>query len=222
MNGQDALNLVMSRLGNRTEPALRALCLAEMKLLAREIEDGAWKPWFLFRHLVFVGSTSAGVSQVVASNILDLDDDQAGVFYYDDTRTVDMYRRLERGMLRFLKDKYFEEEMAAPREYDMTGSGSGSLLHIFPTPDAGYQIYFSGFYRESQNIADSTDETTVWLTQVPSLIIAGTTMKMAATHTRDDTVAAANGTLYAKALQDLNTQSVSKKVSGLNLTMGDD
>ena len=223
MTGQQLFDLVMKRLGNRTDPELRSAALLEAQLIAQEIEDGPWKPWFLFTDTMFLTTLNIGVPSVaMGNNFLGLDDEQGGVFYYDETNPVDPYKRLLRDDLTILKDKYFEEEAGPPRYFDIVGGGSNSVLHVRPVPDASYQIYISGYFKQSQSIADNADPAYGWLLQAPNLLLSGTTMRLAATYTREADVSTVNGTFYQKALNDLWHETTSRKTVGKSPTMGDD
>lgn len=175
MTGQEVLTLLMSRLGERTEPALRVICLLEMNLAQDTVlEGGAILPWFLI-------SEETTAFTVVNERRLAVPDD----FIRQIDEEKPMYWRTSDGVDKQMTKRSYEEAMAwhgstatgAPQDYAMRGD----YFMLFPKPDAAYTLVLPGYYAKQPDITDTTDENK-WLKWVPDLVLGYAGIQVAEKH----------------------------------------
>lgn len=175
MTGADVLTLLMSRLGNRTEPDLRATCLLEMNLAQQTVLEGApYLPWFLVAE-ESTTLTVAGERRVVMPTDFIRQVDEERPLYYRDSEgenhelTKSAYDRLERW--------YGTIAQGVPEAYAVREN----YFLLFPKPDNAYTLMLPGYYSRQAAIVDGAEENQ-WLKWAPDLVLAVTGVQIAEKH----------------------------------------
>ena len=228
MKADSALNLVMSRLGGRTDAALRSICLLEMQLLQTRLEGSPTKPWFLFNRpstyedgVTPIETVFGGGSLPLPANFLDLDEDERAVYLFD--KSTGLSVNLNNVSARLPRDTLLNAELA------LRSPGSPSIPQVYnvingrlffrPLPDKVYIVQIPGYYADVV-IADSASSENKWLLWFPDLMIAGTVFEVATKHTRDAEIAAIAKADYDTAYRRLQIDTEVKKHTGMNYVMG--
>lgn len=227
MEGADALNLVMARLGNRTDTAIRAAALLEMKLLQTRLEGGPTKPWFLFDRyaspdggVTFFETTAGSGSLALPSTFLDLDEDEHMVYLFSTetgltTSLSNVVARLERTtILNAELSVRAPGERAMPKAYAVIGQ----RIYFRPLADKAYIVQVPGYYATTA-VDDSTAEN-LWLKWFPDLMIAGTVYEMATKHIRDNEIAVVAKADFDAATRRLSVENESRKHTAMRYVMG--
>jgi hypothetical protein len=214
MQGIQILNLLMARLGNRTEPELRALCLLEMQLAQETImEGGPVLPWFIVTEEATVLTTPQERRVEVPEDFI-REVDQEKPLMYRPASEAD----------KVLDKKSFEEAMTwygsnsegPPEVYAMRGD----YFMIFPKPDAAYTLVLPGYYARQTAPADSTAENK-WQKWASDLCIATAGKQIAEKHIKDDT---GLGMMFEKdialAYDRLNRMEVAREEANRDRRMG--
>lgn len=193
MTGAAALTLLMSRLGNRTETDLRALCLSEM-IMAQQtlVEGGDFLPWFTLKDSVGLVTVAATRQVAVPADFI-RENDEHPLFY---VASDGKYYKLDKMELEEAMQKWGATADGAPSDYCLIGSN----YEIFPLPDDVYSL--AEKYHYSQALpADDSSETT-WLKWAPDLMIAAAGFNIATLHLQDPEM----GTVFAAQIAQANAR----------------
>lgn len=216
MNCKQALDLLMARLGNRTEPMLRANCLLEMVLVQQNtLEGGKTLPWFL----------------VSEDSWTDVNVDLRRVLL-----PSDFLRELDEDSLLYITDDSGEEHELIKDDYDAlvekwgndttstlpeAYSVVGDYIMLFPIPSVARQIRMR-YYRRDEVPTDSASSENQWLKYASDLLIAETGMVVAALHTKDDAAAGAFKVLRDRAYNRFIADNTARTEANRMRSMGDD
>lgn len=167
MTGQEAIDLIQARMGNRM--ALdETYILAELRNAQARLEADPELPWFMDKLATNFSTTANSQTLAVPTDFrreLDL-----GLFGTAGDGTV---REITKGQYRILRSNNNLYALKGfPEFYDLVGS----LLYFFPTPDATYDLEF--WYAASQAVITVGTENT-WLRYYPELIIAEASIEIA-------------------------------------------
>lgn len=183
MQGSKVLDLLMSRLGNRTEPALRATCLLEMQLAQEaQLEGGATLPWFLITEDATVSTTTGERRVEVPEDFIREVDQEKPLYYRPSDGSADV--KLTKGSYEELMDWYKSDAEGAPEKYALRGD----YFMLFPKPDAAYTLVLPGYYARQTAPADSSVENK-WLKWAADLMVAATGEVMCIQHLQSDNTA---------------------------------
>lgn len=202
MTGQEAVDLIMDRLGGRTDSELRTKIVGEMKMAqTTQCHRLDFFPWFLHKQW----STSddpafklnaSGSTVALPSDFWGMDDDQAlcGVWTYDTGN--DVWRTMTRRNAQVSDAQnlmWTNYEESEPQYYDL----SGLSIVFSPTSQYARNLYIGYFKKETTAPADSAG-TTLWLTHAPDVLVGYTGYHVAKFIVRD-AEAADMFTAYADA-----------------------
>jgi predicted nuclease of predicted toxin-antitoxin system len=218
MNGDAAINLLMLRLGNRTDTATRTACLSEMQLAQERMEGGALLPWFLRIDNTAL-STTAGQEYVDISslNFIREDDDWGGVWWKDTTITApDQWVRIDKDAYYAMQAFYADSEAATPEKY----AYMSERLYLRPFPADVYPLRIQGYARDTA-VAD-TATTNLWLTNAADWLIAETGLVVSAHHLRDDDLAKRFAGMTADARLRVQVADEARRHAGRSYQMGDE
>lgn len=180
MNGNAAIDLIMSRLGNRTDVALRATILNEMALMQESIlEQLDFKPWFLLSEDSTAPTTVGEPRLPVPGNFLEEAEDTALWYSLSGTPAY-----MIRGDWDTLSQGFNDGEGNGPPEYY---SLTGMYFHLFPAPDAVYTMHLRYYARDVAPLDAAS--TNLWLTYSPKLLIASTAQLVAMVHLQNPDLA---------------------------------
>ena len=147
MTGQEALNLLMSRLGSRTDAALRATLLLEINAMQRELEAMPMLPWFLKGDDTSVSTTPGQEYAQLPTTFLRVDDDWGGVYWQNVAdSSPDNWLELTRTPYPTMKARYREDTSAnSPERFDILAD----RIYIRPIPDGVYPLRFVGYFSDT-------------------------------------------------------------------------
>ena len=222
MTGQQAINLLMLRLGKRTDVNLRATILLEMVLAQEtELEAKGTKPWFLQVDSTTELATTAGQEtvdlSVLARPYLGVSEEWGG-FWYDtgSTDEASKWRKIGRkafGMLQVQAENGYSPDTW---KYDLVNG----KLYIRPIPDEVVAVR-AMYYGKDTAPADDTN-TNLWLTHAPDLLIGETGLAVATHHTRDYDAIQLFTVTRDKARARMIAENAMYEMNDMQLTMGDD
>lgn len=217
MNVSDCLDLLMSRLGNRTEAGLRATCLLEMKLFQQtKLERGLTMPWFILSETASA-TTTAGERRVGLPDDFLREDYEARVYLITEAGGKIELEKGEYSELVAMEDSSENEEESEgqPTHYSL----KGGYFHLFPTPDQVYTVQFK-YYASQAVPADTTGSENAWFENVPDLIIAAVGVIVAGQHIQDPEKVA----MFAAQEQEARTRmalvETAREEAGRNRSMG--
>ena len=215
MTGQDALTLLMSRLGNRTEPELRATCLSEMKLVQEtRLEQGPIKPWWMTKGLSPALTMTPG-SRVVAlpaDFVMELQEETS--FHVTDS-AGNSHPLQKRPWDELLNWFGAEANSDLPLDYALIGAN----LEFFPEPNLALQIT-GAYYAKQTAPADNSSENN-WLKYAADLLIAETGIVMAEMHVQvEDNIVARFQNTVTRAWDRINRENTARAEANMNRRMG--
>lgn len=144
----------MKRLGNRTDPSLRAQALLEINVVIDELENGPFLPWFLETETVALNTVADQITVPLPADFL-LEIEEGRFRLQNGTGT---FKILDKMSLEELRDEFVNADSGFPSAYAIHGTN----IHLGATPDAIYEIKWP-YYRNTSDIADSTTPDVFWL-----------------------------------------------------------
>lgn len=169
MNAKRALDILMSRLGGRTSPELRAKCADEMQLSQERLEGSETLPYFLqsetANNLTKVGDRRL---KKPGDMLRESDDDE---LIYVDAQGIE--HALTKGDIDDLQGDF--PDSGPPQAYGMRGD----YILFFPLPDAEYSVKFTTYYARQSPIIDDASFENAWLKNASDLLISMTGLVIA-------------------------------------------
>lgn len=216
MTADKVLNLLMSRLGGRTETTLREICLLEMQLAQESLERrGDLLPWFLISEELNAVTPSDGIERRVAipsGFIREVDEDALLLVASDGGETV-----LKKADYDALIAKYLRSGQAAqPVAYAL----QGNYFHLFPIPTEESNLYIR-CYKRAETIADSASSEPPWLLHASDLMLNLTGEVVAFEHIKDPELAAKFTAGAAEAWERLRRAETAREEAGRDRQMGE-
>lgn len=180
--GTDAeqINLLMNRLGRRTDTALRATALDEINVAINAAEYGNFQPWFLKTTgtIVTVADTE---SYALPTGFLREDDDEE-LSFLDGT---DPYF-----LKKHLKEKLTKSNLGAETDRPTHYAIWGEQIHLSPVPDAVYTITIP-YAAATTAITDTATATTnKWLLFARNWILGDAGVQIAGFNLQNQRLAA--------------------------------
>lgn len=175
MTGQQLFDLLMGRLGDRAEPALRATCVLEAQLVQQtELEGGAFLPWFLVSRSQ-TGTLSVGAREHVVPTgfIRELDEESALLVTNPAGNEITLIKKPYDELRRW---HGLEATADVPENYCL----SGSHFLIFPLPNLALATRYR-CYKGATLLNDDGVETS-WSRYAPDLLLAHTGYNVATKH----------------------------------------
>jgi hypothetical protein len=213
MNADMVFNLIMGRLGKRTNAELRAMAVEEMNLVQKTLlEQGRVLPQFLLEEVE--GTLALDRFTLIPAVFLREDDEHA-------LRVVD-----EEGTEHELEKKGYDElqnwhgsETSAdlPKNYAVVGAAYA----LFPVPTVPL-VFKQVVYTAQPTITDSNGELeNQWLIRAPDLLIAETLLIMASKYVQVEPQKLMEYQADAqKAWDRLNVDDVARQEANVNRRMG--
>jgi hypothetical protein len=209
----DAIALVASRVGQRTD--LNTAIQLEMSLVivTKLEENPAITPWFL-RTTKSDLVTVADVDTVALPADFIVQQEDRALQYYDEAGAK--WVNLKKMLYEFLDQKYEDAAHAAPAAYNI----DGLLIALRPVPDAIYTLRLRYYQHDPLVVANNVE--TLWLKYAPDLVIAATCATVAKGQLHDMELAASFDSEIAGAWRRLSVLNEAREHTGMTYEMGED
>jgi hypothetical protein len=207
------LDMLMQRLGNKTEPELRASCVLEMQMVQEvQLEGGPVLPWFLIK------DTDPAAFKTVAS------DRRVGV-PTDFIRETEqpLYLINDQGAHKKLNKKTWDdmvenfglEATGEPDSYDVIGDN----FQLFPIPLKVY-VLDRKYYARQTTPSDSGTLENGWMKWAPDLLLATTGTVMASQYVQSMEMAGVFAGMVAAAQTRLHMMNTAREEAARDRAMG--
>jgi hypothetical protein len=208
---KDLLDLLMGRLGSRTQANLRVTCLAEMRLAQERLEAMPDKAWFLWKVVPVNLST---LTHDLGAEFLGFDDTLGGLWVKPGTDWANLERvphEQARAGLWTTSD--------AVQAWDL----QGSVLSFYPGPLVGVMpVEVGGYFKQAvlNDAQTGAGSTNGWTTHESSLLLATAGEVVASTHLQHPQLAEQFSRLKGEAAAQLSATNVSRKHGLMRHVMG--
>jgi hypothetical protein len=218
MTGAQFLDLLMFRLGNRTDTTLRTALVLEANAKIADMQGAPFLPWFL-KGDDSTATTAAGTEYAsLPANFLRLDADWGGVYFLDTTRSEpDQWVKLKKIPYDQMKAKFVDTEQSSPQAFDIMDG----RIYIRPIPDAIYSLRFVGYFGDTTAVADSA-ATNEWLTNAADWLLAEVGYAVTSMAMQDTESAVVFDKARAEAKTRVMVEGHARQFDGDDYQMGDD
>lgn len=216
MTGAQAMDLVMARLGGRSNTALRASLLVEMnQLQAQTLEQGEVLPWFLI-------TTNSSLVLTVGNRALSLPtgflrelEEDTLIEIQDSTGE---WNSMEKKEYEYNRVQYADSDTSElPRFYSLVGTE----ILTFPKPTVASPVRLRYFGAQPVVADTSATPTNQWLLQASDLLIAETVLIGASQYVYEDAdKVLARQAFVTKARTRLHNANTARMEANMNRTMG--
>lgn len=214
MTGQEVVDLLGYRLGNRTD--LATVALLEMKLAQTRVEGMPTKPWFLEQDYTTSFETTANQEYVNVPTGFLIEKDEGGLWYQDTTITTpDQWIEIVKDGYSVMKAYYKDDVAGKPEKYDLIGS----KLYLRPIPDAVYPLRLVAFFKDSVIALGSEN---LWLANAPDVILALAGEVLASRHIQEPNLAKSFANDFTLAYNRMKVEHESHLHTNRTYSMGDD
>lgn len=201
------VDLIKSRLGNRTEPGLDTRINNELDQAQYECENhGDFTAWFLLSESASY-STTAGEQRVPIPTDMIMEYEEGALFYNGTP--------LEKYEYEALRKKYYGLE-GEPEAYALMGD----YFYIFPTPDATYSIDMKYYQQDTLCSVTADDAENLWLAKAADWLLAKAGLAIAR-YIKDTEAAALFTADEAKAMTRVHKVHVRWLEENINRTSED-
>lgn len=157
-----AVDLIMKRLGSRTDLSLRNDIINEMVYVQENVlEGGPFYPFFLVSEISNADTTPTDERVQLPADFLHEWEDGA-LYYFDPDATTNSWIALIRDDWDVIKATYTSNTPGLMTHYDIVGN----YFLLTPTPDAAYTLKFR-YYAAAESLAgvygDAANVENVWL-----------------------------------------------------------
>ncbi len=219
MNGNAALDLIMARLGNRTQAALRANVLLEMQLAQDNAKERLGViPWFLFLDYTNAGFVTVASQEYVnlPTDFWELDDEKSALYWKDTTITSpDQWREIKRDPFPTMKKRYEEQVSGDPKLFDIIGS----RIYLRPIPSAARDLRLL-YYKKDASPTDAASEN-LWLKDAANWLIGEAGFAAATLHVKDELASVAFDKMRVAAAEGLFRRHNAWLFTSIDYAMGD-
>lgn len=180
MTGAAMLNLMMARLGGRTQPALRATMLLEANFVQQNVLEGdPIKPWFMVSEDTEATLTVGERRLAVPDDFMcEVEDEEGGLIIVDSNGIE--HQMVKKSWDQLVDENGLEATADLPLEYALVGE----YFMIFPLPNIALTVKMR--YKARQDaIADDNTENN-WLKYASDWLMAELGVVMCSKHVRDE------------------------------------
>lgn len=214
MTPQAILNLLMVRLGNRTDTTLRANCLLEMNLAQEtKLEGGAWLPWFALGDEEDMAVVAGTREVALPTGFLRLSD-EIPLYILDDDGQYQKMTQRDKDELIEMFGATASETGELPIDYCIEGNN----VVLFPMPSVNRTIKCKAFAKDVA-LADDTTENG-WSRYAPDWLLAATGERVALFHLQDQETAAGFVAEQQIAMNRVQVADIARKEAGRTRQMG--
>ena len=214
MTGQEVVDLLQYRLGNRSD--LATVALLEMKLAQTKLEGMPTKPWFLEQSYTTALATVANQEYIDLPATFLMEKDEGGLWYKDTAITTpDQWVEISKDGYAVMKAYYKDEVAGKPTKYDFLGS----QVFFRPIPDAAYDLRLVGMFQDAVITLGAANQ---WLTYAPDTIIAMAGEVLASRHIQDYALAKEFNKDFTIAYRRMVVDHESRLHTNRSYSMGDE
>jgi hypothetical protein len=211
VTGSQLLDMVMQRLGNRSDTSLRAALALEMAAAQKDVLEGMdFVPWFLLSSLTSAATVASLRSVALPSDFL-MEVEDSGLFYTDSSGNMN---ELAKDEYNYLVKYYAETDSGPPEAYALVGSN----YEIFPMPDDAYTLQYYYFLHDAAPTDTATENR--WLAQAPLLLLAETGRVGASLYIQNADLAVSFTEEYKRQKDLLWKRNEARAVSNRDIRMG--
>lgn len=219
----NAVDLLMKRLGNRKDTSLRDDIINEMDFVQDNIlQGGPFYPWFLLSEETYTTTTAGEHRLPLPTDFLHEWED--GTLYRKDTAATgatNPWIELTRDDWDILKNSYTTVAGGTPKYYDI----SANYFLLADTPDDAYEIWFR-YYSKADNLAgsygDANNVENGWLKYAPDWFMGEVGLIIAGQYLQSDTMVQIFATQATRGKKRLYDLDISMQESNKKRAMGDD
>ena len=211
MTRDEAIELVMNRLGNRAgDTALEAAAVKEIQQVQRQLEGNAELPWFCLTYdAPLTTTTTTHTISVPDDFLLAAEDEELWLVETDGDEVP-----LDKEEPDLLRDKYVRADAGQPVAYALIGD----KLWFGPKPDAAYSLKFSYFAKQTSL---ATDVENSWLKHASDLMIGELGLILAEQYLYNDKARAAFERQVQRARNRLDNLIATRELVNRRMQMGD-
>jgi hypothetical protein len=162
-NNQEAIDLLLRRLGRRTDPDLRTDTINELNIAKQSLEINPFHPWFLYQTLTLTIPLNASRIDLPSGFLGEDEEAEALVFDQEAGADFPIYKRRREDI-----DLLGREPSTAGRPQRYTVSETG--IYFFPKAEKAYLLKFPCAVK-TNDIVDTTAELNPWIREAPNLIL---------------------------------------------------
>lgn len=213
MTGAELLDLLMGRLGGRSEADLRATCLLEAKMVQQtELEQGAFLPWFLIDRSQ-TGTIAVATRELSQPTgfIRELEEEDAIVYTNDDSVEKEIVKKGYNELRNWFG---LDATGEVPQNYSI----SGTKFLIFPLLTVARSCRFRCYIGDTVINDDATE--TNWTKYAPDLLLAHTGYNVATKHLAWPEKAAEFADEKVKAMSRLIASHTAREEASRDRNMG--
>jgi len=212
-----AVDIIMARLVQRTDTSLRDKIIAELVRAQDQLERGSFLPWFLLSESSETSTTADEERVGLPSNFLREYED--GALYL--VKSDGSWKELVKDDLDALRGLYPDNSKTGePRYYSLTGQ----YFILKPVPDKIYPLRMR-YYKQDSSLAgsygDSNNIENQWLRYSPELLVGMAGEVIAGQYVFNAQLAQQFGQMAAAARVALYRQDVARQEVNASRTMGD-
>lgn len=191
------LDLIMGRLGARTNPRVRSALIDETNVAKLQLENGKFLPWFLETTGAWVLSPSVNYYDLPSNFIREIEDREAFIWDPDSGEETRIHKLRDEDRYRLSTSA---DATGLPARYSITGT----RFYFVPAPDKAYEfrIPYMGY------TPDFADDATLhtWLAYAPNVLLGLAASVVAGFHLQNERLEARMAGLHQNAWRELYAQ----------------
>lgn len=179
MINSEVFDLMMKRLGNRTAPTLRAVCVQELNAKIQELEVGPYKPWFL--ESLATGNLVANQDYVTVPDdfLMEVEEGRMRV-----QNSEGCWKKIGKGTMEQLEDCFLNDTAAFPKGYALYGD----RFYFGPGPAAAYAYRVQYFKKTTAVVDNNAAISNKWLVEFLNYTTLAALDVVARLHVQSDEV----------------------------------
>lgn len=222
MTRDEAVDIIMKRLGNRTDTSLRDDIIAEMVVTqATLLEGGPWLPWFLIKQDTL--SLSADAYSVALPTDFLQEWEDGGLYHFDASASSgsNPWTLLIRDDWDVIENTYANTTTGKPTHYDIVGNN----ILVAPTADVAYTLYYRYFGADDTlegTYGDANNVENEWLKYAQDWFMGEVGVVIAGQYLQSDTMLKIFSVQAQIGRNRVRALDISRAESNKRRAMGDD
>lgn len=207
------IDLLMARLGNRSEATLRVKVLTEFNIQKDELEHGSFLPWFLETSADL--SLAQGQSEISLPTgfLREVEDRPPTVILVSDN-SENRPRKRKSGVIEGLDLNVTEQ--GRPTRYTV----KGTVIRVWPIADAAYIFRFPHI-AVTPSVQDSSGVLNAWFANAPNYLLGLTGAVVAALHVQNPALIGSFGAMTTRARNELIASNEAREHTNMDYSDSD-